>query len=90
MVAVSNDQAKRDDTKVGPAPVSINSGEAVEDTPVPYGGEMVVPDDEPWDYPYFDADRVAKIGRIMREQAEAAEASVAPKAAGGSDAAESS
>lgn len=42
----------------------------VELTPVPYGGEMVVPDDEPWDVPSFSAAQVQAIGLLISKQTE--------------------
>lgn len=42
----------------------------VNETPVPYGGEMVVMDDEPWDLPMFSKEDVAAIGKLLVDQAQ--------------------
>lgn len=40
----------------------------VEETPVPPGGERVIEDDQPWDVPAFEPERVQAIGRLIGQQ----------------------
>jgi hypothetical protein len=65
MVALKNDSGEpRRNERVVAQDLDVN------DTPVPFGGEMVVMDDEPWELPRFSPEDVEAIGELLLANAQ--------------------
>lgn len=68
MVAIRNERSSATPDPDPARRVLADDDVDVETTPTPFGGEMVVHDDEPWDLPEFDDARLARIGEILHDQ----------------------